>query len=108
MDQNNDPFFSNNPSEQPGGAPKQEPEIEPGAQVYPPPPSASYNPPPPVQPVQPVAAPPANNTRRIWLIVLIMVLALCLCCILLGTLGWFFGDAVLCSIDPSFGTCPVP
>lgn len=107
MDQNNDPFFTNTPSEQPGEAPQQMPAGEPGAQIYSPPPSASYAP-PPVQPVRPASPPPANNARRIWLIVLIFILVLCGCCILLGTLGWFFGDAVLCSIDPSFGTCPVP
>lgn len=98
MDQNS------NPNEFPGEPPQQIPAPEPGAQIYGPPPAVAYAPPPPVQPVAP---PPANNSRRIWLTVLIVLLVLCCCCVLIGVLGWFYGDMVLCNIDPSFGTCPV-
>ena len=127
MGQNDNPFFNNTPSEPPRNEPDQRAEPDQGARIYGETPSAFSAPaesptpvPPAYTPATPSAPPyatatpgapivqpaaPASNSRRIWLTRLIVLLMLCCCCVLIGALGWVYGDQVLCNIDPSFGTC---
>jgi hypothetical protein len=86
MDQNNTPY-QNNPQQPPGYPPQQ------GAQVYQPAPGY----------------PQRSNARRIWTIVLVTLLVLCLCCVIGVVVLWNTGDSLLlqmCLQDPTWYFCP--